>query len=84
MFQPELNAVNQLLAEQRNAIREDDSSVRSFNVGVNDGVEAGQTIAYCHVHLIPRREGDTQEPAGGVRGVISGKRRPEGSPSRSG
>ena len=44
-----------------------------FNVGVNAGEAAGQTIFHTHVHLIPRRHGDTQHPRGGVRGVIKSK-----------
>lgn len=44
-----------------------------FNVGVNVGEAAGQTIAHVHVHLIPRYRGDTPRPRGGVRGVIPDK-----------
>jgi hypothetical protein len=51
----------------------DDSSVEGFNVGVNDAEAAGQTIFHCHLHLIPRRRGDVEEPMGGVRNVIPGK-----------
>jgi ATP adenylyltransferase len=47
--------------------------VEGFNVGVNDGEVAGQTIFHCHLHLIPRRGGDVEDPAGGVRNVIPGK-----------
>jgi diadenosine tetraphosphate (Ap4A) HIT family hydrolase len=43
-----------------------------FNVGINQGVSAGQTIMYPHVHLIPRRFGDCADPTGGVRNVIPG------------
>ena len=42
----------------------------AFNVGLNMGAEAGQTVMYPHVHLIPRRQGDCANPIGGVRGVI--------------
>lgn len=42
-------------------------------IGVNCGEVAGQTIFHCHVHLIPRREGDVENPRGGVRHVIAGK-----------
>ena len=42
----------------------------SFNVGINMGAAAGQTVMYPHVHLIPRRSGDCTDPVGGVRGVI--------------
>jgi ATP adenylyltransferase len=45
-----------------------------FNIGVNVGDAAGQTVSHVHVHLIPRRQGDVQEPRDGVRGVIPGKR----------
>ena len=42
----------------------------SFNIGQNVGKEAGQTVMWPHVHLIPRRKGDMSDPKGGVRGVI--------------
>jgi diadenosine tetraphosphate (Ap4A) HIT family hydrolase len=41
-----------------------------FNIGVNDGAAAGQTVGHAHVHVIPRRAGDVADPRGGVRGVI--------------
>ncbi len=44
-----------------------------FNVGINMGASAGQTVMYPHVHLIPRRTGDCEDPVGGVRGVIAGQ-----------
>ena len=50
-----------------------DGKVSGFNMGVNEGVSAGQTISHCHVHLIPRREGDVENPRGGVKGVIPAK-----------
>ena len=45
----------------------------AFNIGINMGSAAGQTVMYPHVHLIPRRLGDCADPVGGVRGVISGQ-----------
>ena len=45
----------------------------AFNIGINMGTAAGQTVMYPHVHLIPRRLGDCADPVGGVRGVISGQ-----------
>ena len=45
----------------------------AFNIGINMGAAAGQTVMYPHVHLIPRRHGDCADPVGGVRGVISGQ-----------
>ena len=44
-----------------------------FNIGINMGTAAGQTVMYPHVHFIPRRHGDTANPVGGVRGVIFGQ-----------
>lgn len=44
-----------------------------FNIGINCGEPAGQSIAHVHIHLIPRYPGDTPNPRGGVRGVIPGK-----------
>jgi len=44
-----------------------------FNIGLNQGQAAGQTVMYPHVHLIPRKHGDCDDPTGGVRGVIFGQ-----------
>jgi diadenosine tetraphosphate (Ap4A) HIT family hydrolase len=44
-----------------------------FNIGLNIGISAGQTVMYPHVHLILRRSGDHEDPVGGVRGVIPGQ-----------
>jgi len=44
-----------------------------YNVGVNVGYAAGQTVMHVHVHLIPRYDGDVEDPTGGVRNVIPGK-----------
>jgi ATP adenylyltransferase len=55
-------------------INRNDRSVTGFNIGTNIGASAGQTVFHAHIHLIPRRHGDTENPTGGVRGVIDGKR----------
>jgi ATP adenylyltransferase len=73
LHQPEINAVHRLLLEMKEQIRRDDDQVTSFNVGVNVGEDAGQTIMHVHMHLIPRRYGDVENPRGGIRGVIPGK-----------
>ena len=73
LYQPELNAIHQLITEQRQAILNADSTVLGFNVGVNSGSVAGQTIFHAHIHLMPRREGDVVDPRGGVRGVLPSK-----------
>lgn len=57
----------------KNRITTEDPSVTGFNIGINCGASAGQTIFHCHIHLIPRRDGDTHTPRGGVRGVIPDK-----------
>jgi diadenosine tetraphosphate (Ap4A) HIT family hydrolase len=46
---------------------------QGYNIGVNDGRAAGQTVPHLHVHLIPRFEGDMLDPRGGVRWVIPSK-----------
>ena len=73
LYQPELNACNQLLESMKEKILDQDKSVTAFNIGINNGEDAGQTIYHCHIHLIPRRKGDVESPRGGVRGIIPGK-----------
>ena len=73
----EIQSINQILNFQRNEIIELDSSVTAFNIGINDGKDAGQSIYHLHVHLIPRRLGDIKNPRGGVRGVIPNKQKYE-------
>ena len=75
LYQPERNAMQRLLEEQRQNILNADSTVTGFNIGNNVGEDAGQTVMHCHTHLIPRRRGDVEEPRGGVRGVIAEKQR---------
>lgn len=62
-----------LLKKHKDKLQKIDSTITGFNVGINDGEDAGQTIFHCHVHLIPRRKGDVQNARGGVRGVIPSK-----------
>lgn len=45
----------------------------AFNIGINDGIAAGQTVPHAHIHVIPRRNGDVADPRGGVRWIIPGK-----------
>ena len=49
------------------------AAVDGYNIGINNGETAGQTVFHCHIHLIPRRSGDVENPRGGVRGVIPEK-----------
>ncbi len=69
----ELLAVHQLLVARRKTVESESHEPVDFNVGVNCGKLAGQTVFHCHVHLIPRRHGDIANPEGGVRNVIPGK-----------
>ena len=46
-----------------------------YNIGVNCGKSARQTIPHCHIHIIPRYDGDVEDPRGGVRGVIPSKQK---------
>ena len=69
----EINACTALIEEMRLRITKNDSTVAGFNVGMNCGEVAGQSIFHCHIHLIPRRHGDVENPRGGVRHVIPDK-----------
>tara|TARA_R110002095_G_C4223404_1_gene237298 strand:+ start:113 stop:1099 length:987 start_codon:yes stop_codon:yes gene_type:complete len=71
--QAEINAIYQLMHDEKNTIEKIDNNVSGFNIGVNSGESAGQTIFHCHIHLIPRRSGDVKEPKGGIRHLIPGK-----------
>ena len=69
----EVNAINALMAEQKTTLQETDATIDGFNIGMNCGETAGQSVFHCHVHLIPRRKGDVENPRGGVRHIIAGK-----------
>ena len=69
----ELLACNDLIKKIKKKIQNEDKTVDGFNIGTNSGVAAGQSIMHCHIHLIPRRKGDVDNPQGGVRGVIPSK-----------
>ena len=69
----ELVACNDLLKIVKKEITNKDPLVKGFNLGTNIGIVSGQSILHCHFHLIPRREGDVDNPQGGVRSVIPNK-----------
>ena len=73
LTQEEVSACMDLLSKQQQQIIESDASITGFNIGMNAGASAGQTIFHCHIHLIPRREGDVEDPRGGIRHIIPGK-----------
>ncbi len=69
----ELVACNELIQIVKKEIINKDPTVKGFNLGTNIGKVSGQSILHCHLHLIPRREGDVDNPQGGVRSVIPNK-----------
>ena len=69
----ELIACSDLIKIIKNEIVNKDDTVRGFNLGTNIGKVSGQSIHHCHFHLIPRRDGDVENPQGGVRSVIPSK-----------
>ena len=73
LYNEELIACNDLIKIIKKEVLDKDKSVKAFNIGSNAGIEAGQSIMHCHIHLIPRRKGDVENPQGGVRSVIPKK-----------
>ena len=73
MTEVERSNAMELIRVLKNQLEESDSSITGFNIGMNSGESAGQTVMHSHIHLIPRRDGDIRNPRGGVRGVIPGK-----------
>lgn len=69
----ESEAARLLIHEVAKKLKESDSLITAFNIGLNAGADAGQTIFHCHYHLIPRRKGDVDNPKGGVRHLIPEK-----------
>jgi len=65
-------AVLQALDEAKEALGKE-FSPDGYNIGINDGEAAGQTVMHLHVHLIPRYKGDTKDPRGGVRHIFPQK-----------
>jgi diadenosine tetraphosphate (Ap4A) HIT family hydrolase len=78
LFVPKYNTIGVLKDAFEDAVRYGKKMVETgtwdgFNVGLNYGSCAGQTINWPHIHLIPRRAGDVEDPIGGVRNTIPGK-----------
>lgn len=65
--------IDELLRLRVGKLRNEDEKTTGFNIGINCGTSAGQTVMHAHVHLIPRRDGDVEDPRGGVRGAVPGK-----------
>lgn len=78
LFVPKYNTLDVLNDAFEDAVRYGKQQVDKglwdgFNVGLNYGTAAGQTVMWPHIHLIPRRTGDVEDPVGGVRNTIPGK-----------
>ena len=78
LFVPAYNTLAVINDAFESALRHGEALVRQgecdgYNIGFNSGSVAGQTVMYPHIHLIPRRSGDCEDPVGGVRGVIPGQ-----------
>jgi len=71
----EMSELDEILKNQKKELKNLDKEISGCNVGVNIGKDAGQSIMHCHLHLIPRRKGDVEDPRGGVRGVIPEKQK---------
>ena len=69
----EVLAINSLMHDQKKLLETQDSLIEGYNIGMNCGEVAGQSVWHCHIHLIPRRKGDVVSPKGGVRHVIPNK-----------
>lgn len=65
-------ALLELLRQARQKLQ-DELSPDGFNIGINDGTAAGQTVMHLHIHLIPRYAGDQPDPRGGVRWIFPDK-----------
>jgi diadenosine tetraphosphate (Ap4A) HIT family hydrolase len=73
LTEAELNAINKIIHEQKELLDKVDKAIKGYNIGINCGEIAGQSVFHCHIHLIPRRKGDVEQPKGGVRNVIPHK-----------
>jgi diadenosine tetraphosphate (Ap4A) HIT family hydrolase len=61
------------LLDRAKLVLDEEFHPQGYNIGINDGAAAGQTVPHLHVHLIPRFDGDLPDPRGGVRWVIPDK-----------
>ena len=71
--QDEYDEIPIILNTQKTELKLTDESITGFNIGMNIGEDAGQTVFHFHIHIIPRRKGDVKNPKGGIRGVIPNK-----------
>ncbi len=69
----EVTAIHSLVQSARSILMAGDPSISGFNLGTNAGRSAGQSVFHCHFHLFPRRDGDQENPRGGVRRIFPEK-----------
>jgi diadenosine tetraphosphate (Ap4A) HIT family hydrolase len=74
MTDNERRATIDLIGKCKEIIGETFLTPDGYNIGFNVGEAGGQTVMHCHYHVIPRYAGDVENPRGGVRGVVPGKR----------
>ncbi len=68
----QVNNMYELLGKMKNAVDER-FNPDGYNIGINEGRDAGQTVSHLHIHLIPRYRGDVENPTGGVRHIFPEK-----------
>jgi diadenosine tetraphosphate (Ap4A) HIT family hydrolase len=69
----EIDAATRLMHRARERLQAEDGSISGFNIGTNAGKSAGQSVFHAHIHFMPRRDGDQENPQGGVRKIFPDK-----------
>ena len=75
MNPPEVAAATELMHRARKRLQTEDPTISGFNIGTNAGKSAGQSVFHAHIHFMPRRDGDQENPQGGVRKIFPEKAR---------
>jgi diadenosine tetraphosphate (Ap4A) HIT family hydrolase len=75
MNHQEISAATDLMHRARERLQAEDATISGFNIGTNAGKSAGQSVFHAHIHFMPRRDGDQENPQGGVRKIFPEKAR---------